>query len=63
MSKPPRENVSLSVMLFRMYKALMIRNNIHLHVLNTTTLGVADINAAAQDMKTIEVMLSSTGLF
>lgn len=46
-----------------MYKALMIRNNIHMHVLNTTTLGVADINAAVQDMKTIEVMLSSIDLF
>lgn len=42
-------------MLFRMYKALTIRNNIHLHLLNTTTLGVADINATTQDMKTVEV--------
>lgn len=61
--KATKRNVSLSVMLFRTYKALMIGNNTHLHFLNTTSLGVADINAATEDMKTVEVKLSSTGLF
>lgn len=41
----------------------MIGNNTHLHLLNTSSLGVADINAATEDMKTVEVKLSSTGLF